>query len=139
MVGEGKPIDPARHFIICVNVLGSCMGSSGPASIDPATGVPFGMTFPVVTIADMVRAQAMLLDYMGIERLRAVMGGSMGGMQVLRWPRLFPDRVEAAIVIASTRSEEHTSELQSLMRISYAVFCLKKQKHEQQTIHSTTN
>src|SRR3546814_2490748 len=58
MVGEGKPIDPARHFIICVNVLGSCMGSSGPASIDPATGVPFGMTFPVVTIADMVRAQA---------------------------------------------------------------------------------
>src|SRR3546814_4152278 len=71
MVGEGKPIDPARHFIICVNVLGSCMGSSGPASIDPATGVPFGMTFPVVTIADMVRAQAMLLDYMGIERLRS--------------------------------------------------------------------
>ncbi|HEY9579979.1 MAG TPA: homoserine O-acetyltransferase [Rhizorhapis sp.] len=102
MVGEGKPIDPARHFIICVNVLGSCMGSSGPASIDPATGVPFGMTFPVVTIADMVRAQAMLLDYMGIERLRAVMGGSMGGMQVLSWPSLFPDRVEAAIVIAST-------------------------------------
>src|SRR3546814_11016012 len=78
------------------------MGSSGPASIDPATGVPFGMTFPVVTIADMVRAQAMPLDYMGIERLRAVMGGSMGGLQVLSWPSLFPDRVEAAIGIAST-------------------------------------
>src|SRR3546814_8792398 len=85
-VVEGKPIDPARHFIIGVNVLGSCIGSSGPASMDPATGVPFGMTFPVVTIADMVRAQAMLLDYMGIERLRAVRGGSMGGMQVLSWP-----------------------------------------------------
>ncbi|MBK5264358.1 MAG: homoserine O-acetyltransferase [Alphaproteobacteria bacterium] len=102
MVGEGKPIDPARHFVICINVLGSCMGSSGPASISPVTGAPFGMAFPVITIADMVRAQAMLLDHLGIERLRAVIGGSMGGMQVLSWPSLFPERVESAIVIAST-------------------------------------
>jgi homoserine O-acetyltransferase len=102
MVGEGKPIDPARHFIVCVNVLGSCMGSSGPASINPRTGAPFGMGFPVITIADMVRAQAMLLDHLGIEKLCAVVGGSMGGMQALSWPSLFPDRVKSAIVIAAT-------------------------------------
>ncbi len=102
LVGEGLPVDPSRHFIICMNVLGSCMGSSGPASIDPATGSPYGMRFPVITIADMVRAQAMLLDHLGIERLFAVIGGSMGGMQALTWPTLFPDRVEAAVVIAST-------------------------------------
>ncbi len=102
MVGEGKPIDPARHFIVCINVLGSCMGSSGPASINPGTGAPFGMGFPVITIADMVRAQAMLLDHLGIEKLCAVVGGSMGGMQALSWPSLFPDRVKSAIVIAAT-------------------------------------
>lgn len=101
-VGEGLPIDPARYFIICANVLGSCMGSSGPASIEPATDAPYGMRFPVITIADMVRAQALLLDHLGIERLHAVIGGSMGGMQALSWPVLYPDRVEAAIVIAST-------------------------------------
>lgn len=101
-VGPGKPIDPERHFIICANVLGSCMGSSGPASIDPATGKPYGMGFPVITIADMVRAQLMLLDHLGIERLAGVIGGSMGGMQALVWPTLFPERVEAAVVIAST-------------------------------------
>jgi homoserine O-acetyltransferase len=102
LVGEGRPIDPARHFIICANVLGSCMGSSGPASIDPSIGVPYGMRFPVITIADMVRAQALLLDHLGIERLSAVIGGSMGGMQALTWPTIFPERIEAAIVIAST-------------------------------------
>jgi homoserine O-acetyltransferase len=102
LVGEGRPIDPARHFIICANVLGSCMGSSGPASIDPSTGVPYGMRFPVITIADMVRAQALLLDHLGIDRLFAVIGGSMGGMQALTWPTIFPERIEAAIVIAST-------------------------------------
>jgi homoserine O-acetyltransferase len=101
-VGPGKPIDPERHFIICANVLGSCMGSSGPASIDPATGFPYAMRFPVITIADMVRAQLMLLDHLGIPRLAAVIGGSMGGMQALAWPTLFPDRVDAAVVIAST-------------------------------------
>lgn len=101
-VGPGKPIDPDRHFVICANVLGSCLGSSGPASIDPATGAPWAMRFPVITIADMVRAQAMLLDHLGVARLAGVIGGSMGGMQALVWPTLFPDRVRAAIVIAST-------------------------------------
>jgi homoserine O-acetyltransferase len=101
-VGPGKPIDTERYFVICANVLGSCMGSSGPASIDPATGAPYAMRFPVITIADMVRAQLMLLDHLGIERLGAVIGGSMGGMQALAWPTLFPERVEAAVVIAST-------------------------------------
>lgn len=102
MVGPGKPIDPARHFVICANVLGSCMGSSGPATVNPATGAPWGMSFPVITIRDMVRAQAMLLDHLGVQRLKAVVGGSMGGMQALSWPATFPDRVEAAVVIAST-------------------------------------
>jgi len=101
-VGPGKPIDTDRHFVICANVLGSCMGSSGPASIDPATGAPYAMRFPVITIADMVRAQLMLLDHLGIERIAATIGGSMGGMQALAWPTLFPERVEAAIVIAAT-------------------------------------
>ncbi len=102
MVGPGRPIDPDRHFIVCANVLGSCMGTSGPATINPATGAPWGMRFPVITIRDMVRAQAMLLDHLGVGRLKAVVGGSMGGMQALSWPATFPDRVEAAVVIAST-------------------------------------
>jgi homoserine O-acetyltransferase/O-succinyltransferase len=102
LIGEGKPIDPARHCIICVNVMGSCMGSSGPASIDPATGDPYAMDFPVITITDMVRAQAILLDHLGIETLAAVVGGSMGGMQALSWASLYPHRVRSAIVIAST-------------------------------------
>ncbi|WP_242185467.1 homoserine O-acetyltransferase [Sphingomonas sp. CARO-RG-8B-R24-01] len=108
MVGPGKPVDPERHFIICSNVLGSCMGSSGPATVNPATGVPWGMSFPVITIRDMVRAQAMLLDHLGIETLAAVVGGSMGGMQTLSWPATFPDRVRAVVVIASTA--RHTAQ-----------------------------
>lgn len=102
LVGAGLPVDPARHCIICANVVGSCMGSSGPASIDPATGEPYAMRFPVITIADMVRAQSLLLDHLGIETLLAVIGGSMGGMQALSWASLYPDRVRSAIVIAST-------------------------------------
>jgi homoserine O-acetyltransferase/O-succinyltransferase len=102
MVGPGKPIDPARHCIISINVMGSCMGSSGPASIDPSTGGAYGMAFPVITIADMVRAQAILLDHLGIQTLAAVVGGSMGGMQALSWAALYPDRVLSAVVIAST-------------------------------------
>jgi homoserine O-acetyltransferase len=101
MVGEGKPIDPARHFIVCANVLGSCMGSSGPASIDPATGAPYAMRFPVITLRDMVRAQALLLDHLGVWTLAAVVGGSMGGMQVLEWAATYPARVRSAVVIAS--------------------------------------
>ncbi len=102
MVGSGKPVDPDRHFIICSNVLGSCLGTTGPATIDPATNAPYAMSFPVITIRDMVRAQAMLLDHLGIARLYAVIGGSMGGMQALCWPATFPERVAAAVVIAST-------------------------------------
>jgi homoserine O-acetyltransferase/O-succinyltransferase len=102
VVGHGLPIDPARHFIIAVNALGGCMGSSGPASVDPATGVPYGMDFPVITVQDMVRAQAILLDHLGVETLAAVIGGSMGGMQALSWASLYPDRVRSAIIIAST-------------------------------------
>jgi homoserine O-acetyltransferase/O-succinyltransferase len=101
LVGEGKPVDPSRHFVICANVLGSCMGSSGPASIDPATAKPYAMRFPVITIRDMVRAQAMLLDHLGVDRLLAVVGGSMGGMQVLEWAATYPARVRSAVVIAS--------------------------------------
>jgi len=101
MIGPGKPIDTDRWCVIAANVLGSCMGSSGPASIDPATGEPYAMTFPVITIRDMVRAQGLLLDHLGIERLAAVVGGSMGGMQALSWAATFPDRVRACVVIAS--------------------------------------
>ncbi len=101
MVGEGRPIDPARHFIICANVLGSCMGTSGPASLAP-DGAPYAMRFPVITIADMVRAQAMLLDHLGIARLMAVVGGSMGGMQALQWAAAHPARVQACVAIATT-------------------------------------
>jgi homoserine O-acetyltransferase/O-succinyltransferase len=101
MVGAGKPIDPDRHFVICANVLGSCMGSSGPASTDPATGKPYAMAFPVITVRDMARAQALLLDHLGVAVLQAAIGGSMGGMQVLEWAATFPQRVRSAIVIAS--------------------------------------
>jgi homoserine O-acetyltransferase len=102
MVGPGKPIDTDRWCVIASNVIGSCMGSSGPASVDPTTGTAYAMRFPVITIRDMVRAQAMLLDHLGIARLAAVVGGSMGGMQALSWAATFPDRVAAAVVIAST-------------------------------------
>jgi homoserine O-acetyltransferase/O-succinyltransferase len=104
MVGPGKPIDTERYFIICSNVVGSCMGTTGPSSINPKIGQPWGLEHPVVTIRDMVRAQAMLLDHLGIETVFAVAGGSMGGMQVLQWAASYPDRVFAALPIAcSTR------------------------------------
>jgi homoserine O-acetyltransferase len=101
MVGPGRPIDPARHFIICSNVLGGCMGTTGPSSVNPATGEPWGLTFPVITIPDMVRAQAMLLDALGVDTLFAVVGGSMGGMQVLQWAADYPQRLFAAVCIAA--------------------------------------
>ena len=108
MVGPGKPIDTDRYFVICTNVLGGCLGTSGPASIDPATGEPYGLNFPVVTIPDMVRAQAKLLDRLGIDMLFCVIGGSMGGMQVLQWAASFPQRVFSAIPIAT--AARHTSQ-----------------------------
>ena len=104
MVGPGRPIDTERYFVICPNVVGACMGTTGPASTNPATGQPWGLDFPVITIRDMVRAQAMLIDHLGIETLFAVAGGSMGGMQVLQWTASYPERVFAALPIAcSTR------------------------------------
>jgi homoserine O-acetyltransferase len=100
MIGPGKLIDTDRYFVICSNVVGGCMGSTGPSSINPKTGEPWGLSFPVVTIRDMVRAQAMLIDHLGIDTLFAVIGGSMGGMQVLQWAASYPDRVFAAMPIA---------------------------------------
>jgi homoserine O-acetyltransferase len=101
MVGPGKPIDTDRFFVVCANVLGGCMGTSGPASTNPATGRPWSLDFPVVTIRDMVRAQAALLDRLGIETLFCAIGGSMGGMQVLEWAASYPDRVFSAVAIAT--------------------------------------
>jgi homoserine O-acetyltransferase len=101
MVGPGRPLDPARYFIVCSNVIGGCMGSTGPSSNDPKTGKPYGLAFPVITIADMVRAQAMLMDSLGVETLFAVAGGSMGGMQALQWAADYPERLFSAICMAS--------------------------------------
>ena len=102
MIGPGKAFDTNRYFVLCSNILGGCRGSTGPASIDPETGCPYGMKFPVITIRDMVRLQKMLTDSLGIERLLAVTGGSMGGMQALEWAVSYPDAVAAAIPIATT-------------------------------------
>lgn len=101
MVGPGKPIDTDRFYVICANVIGSCMGSTGPASDGP-DGQPWAMNFPVITIRDMVRGHIALLDALGIDQLHAVVGGSMGGMQALSLAANFPERTRAALVIAST-------------------------------------
>jgi len=101
MVGPSRPIDTERYFVICANVIGGCMGSTGPASTSPKTRMPWGLDFPVITVRDMVRAQAMLLDHLGIETLFAVVGGSLGGMQVLQWAVSYPQRVFAALPIAA--------------------------------------
>jgi homoserine O-acetyltransferase len=100
MVGPGKPINTDRFFVVCANVLGGCMGTTGPSEINPATGRPYGLEFPVVTIRDMVQAQAMLLDALGIAKVLCVIGGSMGGMQVLQWAATFPERVVSAVPMA---------------------------------------
>ncbi|WP_419799084.1 MAG: homoserine O-acetyltransferase MetX [Terasakiella sp.] len=101
MVGPGKPIDTDRYFVICTNVLGGCMGTTGPAALNPETNEPWGVDFPVITIGDMVRAQALLLDDMGIETLFSVVGGSMGGMQALEWAAAYPTRVFSCVPIAT--------------------------------------
>lgn len=101
MVGPGKPYDTNKYFVVCSNILGGCKGSTGPSSIDPETGEPYGLDFPMVTIGDMVRAQRMLMDHLGIEHLLAVTGGSMGGMQALEWAVRFPDRVASVHGIAT--------------------------------------
>ncbi|WP_187969266.1 homoserine O-acetyltransferase MetX [Aquibium microcysteis] len=101
LIGPGKVIDTNRFFVICSNVLGGCLGSTGPATINPHTGRPWGLDMPVVTIGDMVRAQVMLVDHLGIDRLFSVIGGSMGGMQVLQWASSHPERVHTALPIAT--------------------------------------
>ena len=102
MVGPGKGIDTDRYFVICSNILGGCRGTTGPSSVNPETDRPWGLDFPVITIEDMVKVQARLMDHLGIDKLLAVIGGSMGGMQVLEWTVRYPDRVVAAIPIATT-------------------------------------
>jgi homoserine O-acetyltransferase/O-succinyltransferase len=108
MVGPGRPIDTNRYFVIAPNVVGGCMGTTGPASLNPATGRPYGLDLPVITIKDMVFAQAMLIDRLGIATLFCVAGGSMGGMQVLQWVASFPERVFAAMPIAT--AAKHSSQ-----------------------------
>jgi len=101
-VGPGRPIDTERHFVVCSNVIGGCSGSTGPGSINPASGRAYGLDFPMVTTADMVRAQRALVDHLGIRRLASVIGGSVGGMQALQWTLDYPERVESAVIIAAT-------------------------------------
>jgi len=102
MIGPGKAFDTERYFVICSNILGGCAGTTGPSSIDPATGNPYAMTFPVITVPDIVRLQKLLIDHLGIRRLLCVAGGSMGGMQALEWAVAYPDMVASAMPIATT-------------------------------------
>ena len=102
MVGPGRLVDTDEHFVVCSNVLGGCLGSTGPASVDPATDYQYGMRFPIVTISDIVRAQKRLLDDLGVRKLEVVIGGSIGGQQALEWALKFPDFVEKAVPVAAT-------------------------------------
>jgi homoserine O-acetyltransferase len=104
MIGPGKAFDTDRYFVVSTNLLGGCRGTTGPSSVDPATGAPYGPDFPVITVADMVRTERAFLDTLGIERLAAVAGGSLGGMQALEWAVQFPDQVDSIVVIASTHA-----------------------------------
>lgn len=102
MVGPGLAIDTDRYFVVCSNVLGGCSGTTGPGSADPVTGAPYSLRFPLVTIEDMVDVQALLLDALGVDRLLAVVGGSMGGMQALAWAARYPERVDVVVAAATT-------------------------------------
>jgi homoserine O-acetyltransferase/O-succinyltransferase len=104
MIGPGKAFDTERFFIVSTNLLGGCRGTTGPSSVNPATGEPYGPDFPVITVADMVRTERAVMDQLGIDRLAAVAGGSLGGMQALEWAILYPDQVDAVVAIASTHA-----------------------------------
>jgi homoserine O-acetyltransferase len=104
MIGPGKAFDTDRYFVVSTNLLGGCRGTTGPSSANPATGKPYGSDFPVITVADMVRTERAFLDELGIDRLAAVAGGSLGGMQAFEWAILFPDKVDAVVAIASTHA-----------------------------------
>jgi homoserine O-acetyltransferase len=104
MIGPGKAFDTDHFFVVSTNLLGGCRGTTGPSSVDPASGKPYGSDFPVITVADMVRTERAFLDALGIERLAAVAGGSLGGMQAFEWAILFPDQVDAVVAIASTHA-----------------------------------
>src|SRR4051794_30280010 len=102
LIGPGKAFDTDRYWVLCSNVLGGCRGSTGPSSLDPRTGRPYGSSFPVVTVGDIVRAHALLLDELGVETVLCAAGGSLGGMQALEWALSFPDRVRSCVLSAST-------------------------------------
>ena len=102
MVGPGKGLDTDKYFVICANILGGCMGTTGPSSINPETGAPYGLDFPMMTVGDIIESQKILLDYLGISTLHTVIGGSVGGMQVLEWCVRYPEMVRSAIPIATT-------------------------------------
>ena len=108
MVGSGKPIDTVKYYVICPNVLGGCLGSTGPTSINPKTSEQYGLNFPVITISDMVNAQMRLIEHLGIKKLLSAIGGSMGGMQVLEWAASYPESLASAIPIAT--SSRHTAQ-----------------------------
>jgi homoserine O-acetyltransferase len=108
LIGPGLVVDTNKYFVICANILGGCMGTTGPKETNPETGKPWGLDFPVITIADMVRLQTRLIDHLGIDQLFAVIGGSMGGMQVLEWAASYPERVFAAVPIAT--AAHHTAQ-----------------------------
>jgi homoserine O-acetyltransferase len=101
-IGPGKPVDTDRFFVICANLLGGCMGTTGPSSLDPATGEPYGLRFPLFTVGDLVAVHRALLRHLGITRLRAAIGGSLGGMQILHWAMEYPDDLAAAVLVCAT-------------------------------------
>ncbi len=116
MIGPGRAFDTNKYFMICANVIGGCKGSTGPSSTNPATGKPYGMSFPVITIEDMVETQKYLIDHLGIKKLLAVAGGSMGGLQALEWSIRFPDTVHSAILIAA--NYKHTAQQIALHEVA---------------------
>lgn len=128
MVGPGRTFDTDRYFVICSNVLGGCMGTVGPKEINPASGRPWGLDFPVITIRDMVKAQAMLLDHLGIEQLFCVSGGSMGGMQVLQWVASFPERCFTAVPIAC--AAKHSAQNIALNEVGRQAIMADPEWHE---------